>query len=289
MLRLSSRLARALPSASSAPSPWSQSWRRQASTGGRKAILTAIGPSPEAALKHLEVVDQEPVTIEDGPEGKNDVVVRVKSAAVHWVDLLMMMGQYQHAPLMPYTPGMEFSGVVEAVGEGVTHVKVGDDVFTDIFHSGPRSYDERYQRNGGFATRALAPAHAIRLIPPGLDFDQAAVLGGAYETAYHALVACCGLRRGETALIQGATGASGLAAVQIASAVGASIVATGGSDEKLELVKEQALGDGKIIATHNYRTGGNMRPLREVVKEATGGEGVDVVFDTVGGLGIAEE
>ena len=66
-------------------------------------------------------------------------------------------------------------------------------------------------------------------------------------------------------------------------------MATGGSDEKLELVKSEALGDGKIVATHNYRTGGNMRPLREVVKEATGGEGVDVVFDTVGGLGIAEE
>ena len=141
--------------------------------------MTAIGSSPEAALENLELVEQEPVTIEDGPEGKKDVVVRVKSAAVHWVDLLMMMGQYQHAPQMPYTPGMEFSGVVEAVGEDVTHVKVGDEVFTDIFHSGPRSYDQRYQRNGGFATRALAPAHAIRLIPTGLDFDQAAVLGAS--------------------------------------------------------------------------------------------------------------
>ena len=77
--------------------------------------------------------------------------------------------------------------------------------------------------------------------------------------------------------------------MQIASAVGASIVATGGSDEKLALVAEETLGHGKIIATHNYRTGGNVRPLQEVIKEATGGEGVDVVFDTVGGLGIAEE
>merc|ERR1740115_641048 len=105
----------------------------------------------------------------------------------------MMSGQYQHQPEPPYTPGMEYAGEVAWRGADVQHVKEGDRVFTDIFNAGPRSYDLKYQQHGGFASFSLAPGAAIRHIPNAdWSFDQACNFGGAYETAYHALIHCGG-------------------------------------------------------------------------------------------------
>src|SRR5262249_5259402 len=118
--------------------------------------------------------------------GPRDVVVRIASAAVGWVDLLMSSGQYQHVPAPPYTPGLEYAGTVHAAGaEG--NVAVGARVLVDPFLAGPRSLGA-YRAYGGFATYAVAPADAMLPMPGALSFDQACNLLGNYETAYHCLV-----------------------------------------------------------------------------------------------------
>ena len=167
-----------------------------------------------------------------------DVVIAVKSASVGWVDLLMTSGQYQHPPQPPYTPGLEYAGVVAWVGPEVTHVRVGERVLVDRFLAGPRSHGD-YQRYGGFATYGVAPREAVHPIPGELSFDQACNLLGNYETAYHCLVTRGRSRAGETVLIHGASGSTGLAAVHVAKLLGARVIATGRSDDKLAVVKAQ--------------------------------------------------
>jgi NADPH2:quinone reductase len=196
------------------------------------------------------------------------VVVRVRAAQVGWVDLLMTAGQYQHRPAPPYTPGLEYAGEVVACEGGA--FAPGARVMSDGFLVGPRS-SGAYQAYGGFATYALAPAAALRAIPGDLTFDEACNLLGNFETAYHCLAHRGRLQAGETVLILGASGATGLAAVQLAKLLGATVIAAGRSTSKLEVVR--ALG-----ADHTL-TG----PLREQVKALTGGRGVDVVYDGVGG------
>ena len=204
--------------------------------------------------------------------------------AVHWVDCLMMAGQYQQAPPLPYTPGMEYSGTVEAVTGPNSGVKHGDQVYVaDMINAGPRSYGP-YQKYGGFATYTVAPSIAVKRIPEGLTMAEAATLNGAYETAYHALVHCAKVQRGETVLVHGATGATGLAAVQLCSALGVNTVITGGGEEKLDTVEQVgARGEGRVLGRHNYRLeGANMvQDIKNAVKA------VDVVYDTVGGLQLA--
>jgi NADPH2:quinone reductase len=146
--------------------------------------------------------------------------------------------------------------------------------------TGPRSPGD-YQRYGGFAHFAVAPAVAVRKIPEGLSFDQACNLLGSYETAYHCLVKCGQLNAGETVLIHGATGATGLAAVHIAKLLGATVIATGRSDEKLAVVKQQ--GADHVLNCRTEEPGGGVRRFRDEVKALTDGRGVDVVYDGVGG------
>ena len=129
----------------------------------------------------------------------------------------MMAGQYQQAPPLPYTPGMEYSGIVEAVTGPDSGLKPGDQVYVaDMINAGPRSYGP-YQKYGGFATYTVAPSIAVKRIPEGLTMAEAATLNGAYETAYHALVHCAKVPRGETILVHGATGATGRAEVPLCS------------------------------------------------------------------------
>ena len=155
-----------------------------------------------------------------------------------WVDLLMTSGQYQHMPAPPYTPGMEYSGVVLATGSAVDPKRCaeGDRVLVDAMRVGPRSGGE-YQRAGGFANYAVVPQQAVLRIPGKLSFDQAAILLQAYETAYHCLIARAQLKAGETILIAGATGLTGLASVQVAKLLGATVIAIGRSDEKLAVAR----------------------------------------------------
>ena len=239
---------------------------------GHRVLINALGETPLDAVEHHLTV--EPMAAPDPARlAPGDVLVAVKSAAVGWVDLLMSSGQYQHVPKPPYTPGLEYAGEVAGVGAEVRHVGEGDAVLVDGFVAGPRSVGD-YQASGGFASWAVVPGDAIKRIPGGLSFDQAASLLGSYETAIHCLVARGKLKAGETVLVLGASGATGVAAVQVAKQLGATVIAAGRSDEKLAVVK--SLG-----ADHVLNTSGGA--FRDAVKALTGGEGVDVVYDGVGG------
>jgi NADPH:quinone reductase len=241
---------------------------------GQRVVVSEFGETPPEAIEKF--ISLQPM---DKPAlGPNDVLVAVKSASVGWVDLLMTSGQYQHQRPPPYTPGLEYAGVIDAVGADVTAVKPGDAVVVDPFLAGPRSLGD-YQAWGGFATWAVCPSEAARPLPGGMNFDQACNLFGNYETAWHCLIARGRLKAGETVLIHGASGATGMAAVEVAKLTGARVIATGRSDEKLELVKAQ--GADHVI---NVKAAdGGVRPFRDDVKALTGGEGVDVVYDGVGG------
>jgi len=245
-----------------------------------QAIVSNLADDPVSGIAQLNLERMETPDLTKYPE--DSVVVAVSHCAVHWVDCLMMAGQYQQAPPLPYTPGMEYSGTVVS-SSGNSGVSPGDRVcVADMINAGPRSYGA-YQKNGGFATYSVAPAIAIRKVSEKLSMAEVATLHGAYETAYHALVHCARVKRGETALIHGATGATGLAAVQLCSALGVNTVISGGSDEKLDVVAKQCLGEGRVIGRHNYRN--ESASLVKDVKNAT--KSVEVVYDTVGGLDLA--
>jgi NADPH:quinone reductase len=241
-------------------------------TPGRRVVVSQFAESPPEAID--TVVGLESMSAPDPARlGPRDVIVEVRSAAVGWVDLLMTSGQYQHMPKPPYTPGLECSGVVAWIGPEVRgEAAVGDRVIVDGFLAGPRSLGA-YQAWGGFATWVVAPVEAMIRIPGALSFDQAAALLGSYETAYHCLVTRGRLTAGETVLIHGASGATGLAAVQVAKIVGATVIASGRSPAKLEIVKQH--GADHLIDSKSA--------FRDQVKALTSGKGVDVVYDAVGG------
>lgn len=234
---------------------------------GHRVVIDELAEEPLHAIERARLIE---MALPD-PAGLSprDVIVAVRAAAVGWVDLLMTSGQYQHHAKPPYTPGLEYAGVVAWAGAEVAHVTAGDRVLVDPFLAGPRSLGA-YQAYGGFATYAVAPAEAIHPIPGELDFAQACNLLGNFETAYHCLITRGRLAAGETVLIHGASGATGLAAVQLAKLVGATVIATGRSVDKLAVVAAQ--GADHVIAG----------PFRDRVKELTG-HGVDVVYDGVGG------
>ena len=252
---------------------------------GMRVVINEISTNPTEAIEKVTLAPMQTPDLANLPS--DALILEVTSSAVHWVDILMMLGQYQQAPPLPYTPGMEYSGIVIEKGKDVKHINSGDRVFVDIFNAGPRSYG-KFQTWGGCATYSAAPESAVRLVPEEFDMHQAATYCGAYETAYHALVHCGNLMAGETVLIHGATGGGGLAATQICSALGANLIITGGSDEKLNTVKNQCFGKGSILGCYNYRK--NDVSLRDLVKSLTAkGSGVDIVFDTVGGSKLVQE
>jgi len=240
-------------------------------------VLREFGETPLDALDHhLEFVDQpapEPAKL-----GPREVVIRVRAAAVGWVDLLMMSGQYQHMVKPPYTPGLEYCGELAWVGAEVEGVAVGDAVIADGLKTGPRSLGQ-HQRWGGFAGWAVAPAEALIPLPRGMSFAQGANFLGNYETAYHCLIHRGKLEAGETVLINGASGSTGLAAVDLAKRCGATVIATGRRAAKLERVA--ARGADHVIAIGDDE--GGIRKFRDEVKALTDGRGVDVVYDGVGG------
>lgn len=210
-----------------------------------------------------------------------DVILSVRSAAVGWVDLLMTSGQYQHLVVPPYCPGMEYTGVIEWLGSQVDRkkFKLGDRVLPDPFYVGPRA-EGAYQQYGGFASYAVAPSRHLFEVPEVFSFDEGCNFLGNYETAYHCLLARGRLQAGETILILGSSGATGLAAVHLAKRVGAKVIAVGRSEKKLALVQKQG-ADHTIIISNPRATG--MSDLRDQVKALTQGRGVDVVYDGVGG------
>jgi NADPH2:quinone reductase len=245
---------------------------------GHRVVVQAFSESPlEAIDKHMAL---EPMSAPDPTTlGPREVLVEVKSSSVGWVDLLMTSGQYQHLQKPPYCPGLEYAGVVAAKGSDVGDaIAVDDEILVDPFLVGPRSLG-KYQAWGGFASYAVVPVAAALRIPGSLSLDQACNLLGNYETAYHCLVARGRIQPGETVLVHGASGATGLAAVQIAKLLGATVIATGRSKAKLAIVAAEG-------ADHVLPSGDGDMKTR--VKELTAGKGVDVVYDGVGGDVSAE-
>ncbi|MBX3216044.1 MAG: NADPH:quinone oxidoreductase family protein [Labilithrix sp.] len=246
---------------------------------GHRVVVSELAESPLEAVERCMAL--EPMSPPDTSQlSPRDVVVAVESASVNWVDLLMTSGQYQHTARPPYCPGLEYAGRIVWKGAGVDAFEVGDAVLSDGLLTGPRSLGD-YQRYGGFASYAVAPVEAVQRIPDGLTMDQAANLLGSYETAYHCLVTRGRVQAGETVLVHGASGSTGLAAVHVAKLLGATVIATGRSREKLAVVKAE--GADHVVACGRPDGEPGVRAFRDDVKALTGGRGVDVVYDGVGG------
>ncbi len=204
------------------------------------------------------------LTVEDVPEPPVEagfVMVDVKAAGVNFPDILLVEGKYQMKPPLPFVPGMEAAGVVSHLGEGVSDVKEGDRVIVATML-------------GAFAEKV--PAHSSQLVPmpDSMSFEEGAALTTIYGTSYHALKDRAQLKEGETVLVLGAAGGVGIAAVQLAKAMGAKVIAAASTAEKLEFAKEN--GADEVI---NYTE----EDLKARVKELTEKQGVDVVYDPVGG------
>jgi NADPH2:quinone reductase len=193
--------------------------------------------------------------------GPGQVRVAIKAASLNFPDLLIVQNKYQIKPPLPFVPGSEYAGVVEAVGEGVPNLQVGQHVAC-------------LSGTGGFGTHTLAPAALCLPLPAGFPFVDAAAFIMTYATSHHALLDRGQLKAGETVLVLGAAGGGGTAAIQIAKAAGARVIAAASSDEKCALC--QTLG---ADATINY----SRENLRDALKALTGGKGPDVIYDPVGG------
>jgi NADPH2:quinone reductase len=189
------------------------------------------------------------------------VVVDVAAAGINFPDVLVIAGKYQVKTPTPFVPGSEAAGVVSAVGPDVTQFAVGDKVIINT-------------SGGAFAEKCVAKVHATAPLPEDLDFEQGAGFSVTYGTSYHALKQSANLQPGETVLVLGAAGGVGVTAVEIARAMGARVIAAASSEEKLEFARSAGADE-----TINY----SEVPLKEAVKQLTDGNGVDVVYDPVGG------
>ncbi|MCU1503096.1 MAG: NADPH:quinone oxidoreductase [Ilumatobacteraceae bacterium] len=215
-----------------------------------------------ALVRELGSVDDiEVAEVADPVAGRGQVVIDVAACAVNFPDVLMVRGQYQERPELPFVAGQEVAGVVSAIGEGVTEVQIGDRVIGSV-------------GVGGFAEKAVARESSVYPLPDGVDMVHGAAFMTTYGTSWHALAERAAIRPGETLLVLGAGGGVGLAAVDIGRALGARVLAAASSPEKLALAKQYGAEQGIDYSVDD---------LREGIKAFTGGRGVDVVYDPVGG------
>ncbi|MFZ2650596.1 MAG: NADPH:quinone oxidoreductase family protein [Burkholderiaceae bacterium] len=210
-------------------------------------------PTGVDALQWISVVDRDP--------RPGEVRIKIAAASLNFPDLLIVQNKYQVKPPLPFVPGSEYAGWIDAVGAGVEKFKVGDKVAA-------------FGGTGGFATHACVNAALVLPLPEGFALDDAAAFVLTYGTTYHALLDRAALKAGETVLILGAAGGVGTAAIQIAKAAGARVIAAASTDAKCEFCIR--LG---ADATINYSTS----DLREQLRSIAGGKGPDVVYDPVGG------
>jgi NADPH2:quinone reductase len=218
----------------------------------RAVVVEKLAPNYEGVvLKEIE-------TPKPGP---GEVLVKVRAASVNFPDLLMTRGEYQHKPPLPFIPGLEMSGEIEALGEGVERWKVGDAVVGGA-------------RIGGFSDYAVTHAMGLRPKPERLSFAQASAYGTAYLTAYVSLVRRAAMEPGEWLLVHGAAGGVGLAAVDLGKLMGAKVIAASASNDKLGIIEAEYAPDAVVNVTGGFR---------DFVKETTGGRGADVIYDPVGG------
>jgi NADPH2:quinone reductase len=203
------------------------------------------------------------VTLAENPEparAPGEVLVRVRAASLNFPDLLMTRGEYQFKPQPPFTSGLEFAGeVLEA--DPASGFAPGDRVMGG-------------NKTGAFAEIASVPADKLSMMPQGMDFPAAAAMGAAYSTAFTGLVELGGLQEGQWVLVHGASGGVGLAACDLARALGARVIATTGSEAKAERINALARPEAVIVAEGRFR---------EAVADLTGGALADIVFDPVGG------
>lgn len=196
--------------------------------------------------------------------GEGEVLIEIRAASLNFPDILVVQNKYQTKPALPFVPGSEYAGVVQAVGAGVSHLQVGQ-------------YVACLTGTGGFATHTLAPAALCMPLPENFPLVDASAFIMMYATSHHALVDRAGLKAGETVLVLGAAGGVGTAAIQIAKAMGARVIAAASTPEKCELCR--SLGADATMDYSNYSNS----DLRNAIKELTAGKGPDVIYDPVGG------
>lgn len=218
----------------------------------RAVVCKAFGPPENLVVEELP----------DPTPGPGQVLVQVKAAAVTFPDTLMLEDRYQFKAAPPYVPGGEVAGIVTAVGDGVDSLAVGDRVVGGL------------GTTGGFAELCAVPASGARVLPEGVGFAESTGLNYAYGTTLYGLKYRGALKPGETLLILGAGGNVGMTAVELGKLMGARVIAAASSEEKLQLCRERGADETINYATEN---------LKDRAKELTGGEGVDVVYDCVGG------
>jgi NADPH:quinone reductase len=224
-----------------------------------KALLsTRPGPPEDLELKEVD----------DPAAGEGEVVIAVKAAGVNFPDALIIEDKYQFKPERPFAPGGEIAGVVESVGAGVANVKPGQRVIGSLGW-------------GGFAEKVKAQAARVLPIPDAMPFDEASAFILTYGTSYYALKDRGQLRNGETILILGAAGGVGVAAIELANAMGAKVVGAVSSEEKAAFAR-QCGADKTVIYPASGMSKQQSKDLAEAFKKATGG-GADVVYDAVGG------
>ncbi len=213
----------------------------------------------------------EVMALEEVPDlrpGAGEVVVRVKAVGVNPVETYIRSGQYAAKPNLPYTPGSDAAGLVEAVGSGVKSVSAGDRVYV----AGSLS--------GAYAEMALCKESQVHPLPASLTFQQGAAVGVPYGTAYRALFQRARAASGETALVHGASGGVGVAAVQLARAAGLKVIGTAGTERGLKLVKENGAHHALDHRTPNYR---------EEIASLTGGRGVDVIIEMLANVNLGRD
>ena len=217
-----------------------------------KALLCTHYGTPD----DLELAD----IAEPAPKA-GEALVRVRAAALNFFDTLIIAGKYQHKPPFPFSPAAEFAGDIESVGAGVTGFAPGDRVLGNIGWGAARE-------------KVAVAADQLVTIPAGLDFDHAAGLTVTYGTTMYALKDRAKLKPGETMAVLGAAGGTGLAAVELGRLMGARVIACASSDDKLAFAREHGADDGVNYAASD---------LKEALRALTGGKGVDVVYDPIGG------
>lgn len=218
--------------------------------------MKAIICNEFASVDKLEYQD-----VADPKAGKGEVVVDVKACGVNFPDGLLVQGLYQMKPDRPFIPGSEVAGVVSEIGEGVPHLKIGTRVIALCML-------------GGYAEKVAVPMMQVMPIPDEIPDDEAAALVTAHATAHHALKQRAQIQPGETLVVTGAAGGTGLAAVQIGKAMGAKVIAVCSTQEKLDVAKQ----NGADILINYTET-----DLKTAIKEVTDGKGADVVYECVGG------
>ena len=217
-----------------------------------KAVLCTRYGGPD----DLSVAD-----VPDPVAGDGQAVIRIAAAALNFFDTLIIAGKYQTRPAFPFSPAAEFAGTVERVGAGVTSVAPGDRVVG-------------YMGYGAARERVAIDARRLTKIPSSLDAERAAGLIVTYGTTYYALKNRADLKRGETLAVLGASGGTGLAAVELGKLMGARVIACASADDMLAFAREHGADDGINYATED---------LKESLRKLTGGKGADVIYDPVGG------